>query len=70
MNYTHIRVDVGPVVKYYKAIWINPDELKDVIMYFRDFHDFLFFLVTVENLLVTVGLNRFYIRQECIQWMQ
>ena len=26
------------------------------------------FLVIVQNLLVAVGLNRFYIRQECVQW--
>ena len=31
MKYTHIMVDVGAAEKVYKAIWINPDESKDVI---------------------------------------
>ena len=67
MNYTHIRVDVGAAEEYYKAIWINPDEFKNVIICLRDF---LLFLVTVENFLVTVDLKRFYTRQECIQWVE
>ena len=41
MKYTHIIVYVGAAEKYYKAIWINPDEFKDVIMYPGDFHDFM-----------------------------
>ena len=57
MKYTHITVDVGAAEKYYKAIWINSDELKDVIIYLGDFHDFMLFLVTVENLLVAVDLK-------------
>ena len=28
MRYTHITVDVGAAEKYYKAIWINPDEFR------------------------------------------
>ena len=28
------------------------------------------FLVTVKNFLVTVGLKRFYITQECVQWVE
>ena len=56
MKYTHITVDVGAAEKYYKTIWINSDEFKDVIKYLGDFHDFMhFFLVIVENLLVAVG---------------
>ena len=70
MKYKHITVDVGAAEKYYKAIWINSDELKDVIIYLGDFHDFMHLLVTVENLLVTVDLKRFYIRQECVQWVE
>ena len=66
MKYTHITVDVGAAEKYYKAIWINSDELKDVIIHLADFHDFMLFLVTVENLLVAVDLKWFYIRQECV----
>ena len=54
MKYTHITINVGATEKYYKAIWINPDEFKDVIIY-------------LANFLVTVGLKRFYIRQECGQ---
>ena len=70
MKYTHITVDVCAAEKYYKTIWINSDEFKDVIKHLGDFHDFMPFLVIVENLLVTVGLNRFYIRQECVQWVE
>ena len=70
MKYTYITVDVGAAEKCYEAMWINPDEFKDVIIYLRDFHDFMPFLETVENLLITVGLKRFYIRQECVQWME
>ena len=43
MKYTHITVDVGAAEKYYKAIWINSDELKKVIIYLGDFHDFMHF---------------------------
>ena len=43
MKYTHITVDVGAAEKYYKTIWINSDELKDVIIYLGDFHDFMLF---------------------------
>ena len=32
MNYTHITLDVGAAEKHYKAIWINPDEFKDVMI--------------------------------------
>ena len=70
MKYTHITVDVGAAEKYYTAIWINSDELKDVIIYLGDLHDFMHFLVIVENLLVTVDLKRFYIRKECVQWVE
>ena len=63
-------VDVGAAEKYYEAMWINPDEFKDVIIYLQDFHDFMPFLETVENLLITVGLKRFYIRQECVQCVE
>ena len=49
MKYTHITVDVGAAEKCYKAIWINSDELKKVIIYLGDFHDFMHFLVTMEN---------------------
>ena len=43
MKYTHITLDVGAAEKHYKAIWINPDEFKDVIIYLADFHDFMQF---------------------------
>ena len=46
MKYTHITVNVGAAEKCYKAICINPDEFKDVILYLGDFHDFMHFLVT------------------------
>ena len=46
MKYTHITVNVGAAEKCYKAICINPDEFKDVILYLGDFHDFMQFLVT------------------------
>ena len=32
MKYTHITLDVGAAEKHYKAIWINPDEFKDVMI--------------------------------------
>ena len=70
MKYKHVTVDVVAAEKYYKAIWINSDELKDVIIYLGDLHDFMHFLVIVENLLVTVDLKRFYIRKECVQWVE
>ena len=38
MKYTYITVNVGAAEKYYKAIYINPDECKDVILHLRDFH--------------------------------
>ena len=43
MKYTHITVDAGAAEKYYKTIWINSDEFKDVIKYLGDFHDFMHF---------------------------
>ena len=46
MTYAHITVNVGAAEKCYKAICINPDEFKDVILYLGDFHDFMHFLVT------------------------
>ena len=55
-------VDVGAAEKYCKGIWINPDDFKDVISMIS-----CIFLVTVENLLVTVGLRKAYISQECVQ---
>ena len=70
MKYTHITVNVGAAEKYYKAICINPDEFNDVILYLGVFYDFMHFLVNVENFLVTIGLKRFYIRQECVQWVE
>ena len=54
---------MGTAEKYYKALWINPDEFKDTIIYLEGFHDFMHFFATVENLLVTVGLKRFCIRE-------
>ena len=38
MKYTYIVVNLGAAEKYYKAICINPDEFKDVILYLGDFH--------------------------------
>ena len=32
---------MGAAENYYQAIWINSDKLKDVIVYFEDFHDFM-----------------------------
>ena len=43
MKYTHITVDVGTAEKHFKALWINPDEFKDVIIYLWDFHYFMHF---------------------------
>ena len=62
MKYTHTTVDVGAAEKYCKGIWINPDDFKDVISMIS-----CIFLVTVENLSVTVGLRKAYISQECVQ---
>ena len=63
MKYTYIMVNVDAAEKYYKAICINPDEFKDVILNLGIF-------ISVENFLLTVGLNRCYIRQECVQWVE
>ena len=41
MKHTHITGDVVAAEKYFKAVWINPNEFKDVIMYLGDFHDFM-----------------------------
>ena len=41
MTCMHITVDLGAAEKDYKAIWINPDEFKDVIIYLGDFQDFM-----------------------------
>ena len=38
MKYTDIMVNVGAAEKYYKAISINPDEFKDVILYLGNFY--------------------------------
>ena len=45
MKYTHITVDVGAADKHYKAVWINADEFRNVIIYPRNllatwFHSF------------------------------
>ena len=42
---SHITVDLGAAEKYCKAIWINSDELKDVIMHLGNFHDFMHFFI-------------------------
>ena len=63
MKYMYIMVNVGAAEKYCKAICINPDEFKDTILYLWDFHIY-------GNFLVTVRLKRFYIRQECVQWVE
>ena len=34
-------VDAGAAEKYYKVIWNNPDEFKDVIIHLGDFHAFM-----------------------------
>ena len=68
MKYTHITVNVGAAEKYYNAICINLDEFKDVILYLGIFMISCIFLVTVENFLVTVGLNGF--RQEWLQCVE
>ena len=48
MKYTHITLDVGAAEKHFKAIWINPDEFMDLIVYLRNIlHDFMHFLVTM-----------------------
>ena len=36
-----IMFNVGAPEQYYKAICINPDEFKDVILYLWDFHNFM-----------------------------
>ena len=69
-KYTYITVDVGAEEKYYKVIWSNPDQFKDVIVHLGGFHAFIHFLVTVENVLQTVGLKRLYTRRECVQWVE
>ena len=43
MKYMHITVIVEAAEKCYKAICIIPDEFKDVILYLKDFHDFMHF---------------------------
>ena len=63
MKYTHIMVNVGAAEKYYKAICINPDEFKDAFYISEIF-------ISVENFLVTVGLKNFYIREECVHWVE
>ena len=70
MKYTYIKDDVGAAEKYYKVIWNNPNEFRDVIRHLGDFHAFRHFLVTVENLLLTVDLKRLYTRQKCVQWVE
>ena len=70
IKYTYITVDVGAEEKYYKVIWSNPDQFKDVIVHLGGFHAFIHFLVTVENVLQTVGLKRLYTRRECVQWVE
>ena len=45
MKYTHITADVGAAEKYYKVIWNNQDEFKDVIIYLGDFHAFMHFFI-------------------------
>ena len=51
MKYTDITVNVGAAEKCYKAIYINPDEFKDVILYLGDFHDFMHFFSKCEKFL-------------------
>ena len=54
MKYAHITVDVGAAEKYFKVIWNNPVEFKDFIIQVGDYHVLTPFLVTVENLLLTI----------------
>ena len=63
MKCRHIAVDDGAAEKYYKVIWNNPDEFEDVSGIFMLS---CIFLVTVENLLLTVGSERLYTRQQCV----
>ena len=51
MKYTHITVNVGAEEKCYKAICINPDEFKDIILYLGDFHDFMHFFSNCKKFL-------------------
>ena len=66
MKYTHITLDVGAAEKHYKAIWINSDEFKSLYTLATWFH--AFFLVTMENFILTVGLKRLYQASMCCGW--
>ena len=57
MKYTHITDVVGAAEKYYKAIWINPGEFKDVIIYLGDFHDFMHFFSNCGKLVSNSGFE-------------
>ena len=37
MKYTHTTVDAGAAPKFYRIIWNNPVEFKDVLIYLGDF---------------------------------
>ena len=57
MKYTHTTVDVGAAEKYYKAIWISLDELKDVIIYLGDFNEFMNFFSNCEKFVSNSGFE-------------
>ena len=51
--------------KYYKAIWINP-EFRDVIIYLRDFHDFMHFFSNCGKFVSNSGVEEIlYLTRMC-----
>ena len=57
MCYTHITVDIGAAEKYYKVIWNNQEEFKDVIIHLGDFHGMLHFFSNVGKFISSSGFQ-------------
>ena len=57
MKHTHITVDVGAAEKYYKVIWNNPDEFKDVVIRLANFHFFMHFYINCGKFVTNSGFE-------------
>ena len=57
MTYTHITLDVGAAEKYYRVIWNNKTEFRNVIIHLGDFHAFQHFFSNIGKFIRDSGFD-------------
>ena len=57
MKYIHITVDIGAAEKYYRVLWNNQIEFKDVIIHLGDFHAMLHFFGNIGKFVTSSGFQ-------------